>query len=235
MDIEYFNNKIISIWKDQNVTELVPMLYNEPNKNTILFIGINPSFSEKGFKSILKETEYDNVLKDPFGFYSKVENINIEKIAVLKKIEQIARDKYNYFAKFREIAEQIKEFENKWDHIDLLQIRSTNQKKIEKLIREDSKFIKKQIMLSLELIDYIHPKVIVVENAFVRRILTKEFDNGIVSEEIDDKIGTYFYFSDKKLPIFFTSMLSGGRALDTGSYERLKWHIKFVLSKVEEK
>lgn len=237
MDIEYFNKNILSLWKGQSISKLMPMIYNEPNKNTILFIGINPSFSEKGFSSILKGTEYEYVLNDLNGFYSYEENIDNRKIIKMKSIEEKAREKYNYFNKFRYIAKEIKDFDSKWDHIDLLQIRNNYQKEIESLLRQDSEFIKKQILLSIELIDYIRPKVIVVENAFVRKILTKEDKNyvnikPIVNGKIDPVIGTNLY---NNIPIFFTSMLSGRRALDTGSYERLKWHIKFVLSKVEEK
>lgn len=29
-----------------------------------------------------------------------------------------------------------------------------------------------------------------------------------------------------KIPLFFSGMLTGQRALDNGSFERLKWHIK---------
>jgi len=50
--------------------------------------------------------------------------------------------------------------------------------------------------------------------------------------EFDEKIGTDRIVSKGKLynaPIFFTSMLSGQRALDNGSFKRLKGHIKFVM------
>jgi hypothetical protein len=33
----------------------------------------------------------------------------------------------------------------------------------------------------------------------------------------------------ENIPIFFTSMLTGQRALDKGSYARLIWHIKYAL------
>jgi len=53
--------------------------------------------------------------------------------------------------------------------------------------------------------------------------------------EFDDEIGTYRIIKNDKLkhtPVFFTSMLTGQRALDLGSYERLIWHILFVLKKL---
>ncbi len=51
----------------------------------------------------------------------------------------------------------------------------------------------------------------------------------------DDEIGTYRIKTKGNLfdtPVFFTSMLSGQRAMDNGSFERLQWHINFVLNKL---
>ncbi|MDA3886355.1 MAG: hypothetical protein PF638_12240 [Candidatus Delongbacteria bacterium] len=235
MNIDYFNNIILELWKAQNGSELVklaPLLYNEPKKNSILFIGINPSFSKKGFISILKDTKYEYVLKNLKDFYStSIDYTN--KIYKFKEIEEIARKKINYFNKFRKIS---KESNLDWDHIDLLQIRETNQQNIKDIIKEN-KFLKDQIKLSVELINYIKPKMIVVENALARRILFDEFntfETNIISEKIDKTIGTYRYLPNNNVPIFFTGMLTGQHALDNGSYERLKWHIKFVLDKEKE-
>jgi pseudouridine-5'-phosphate glycosidase len=71
----------------------------------------------------------------------------------------------------------------------------------------------------------IEPKVIVVSNAFVSNILQAELD--IV---FDETLGCHFIdLKNKAYPVFFTSMLTGQRALDKGSMMRLKWHIKRVL------
>lgn len=46
----------------------------------------------------------------------------------------------------------------------------------------------------------------------------------------DPSIGTYRIEIDGfKTPIIFSGMLSGQRALDLGSLERLKWQIKFII------
>jgi hypothetical protein len=44
--------------------------------------------------------------------------------------------------------------------------------------------------------------------------------------ELDDNIGTYRF--NENTPVFLSGMLTGRHALDLGSYERLKWHLKFV-------
>lgn len=58
----------------------------------------------------------------------------------------------------------------------------------------------------------------------------------------DDKIGTHRITGNKEFetvlkgtPVFFTSMLTGQRALDNGSFERLGWHINKVKKKFENK
>jgi len=44
--------------------------------------------------------------------------------------------------------------------------------------------------------------------------------------EWNDEYGTFF-LEGTNIPFFFSSMFTGQRALDNGSFERLIWHIKF--------
>ena len=49
--------------------------------------------------------------------------------------------------------------------------------------------------------------------------------------EFDDTIGTYRIINNpdfKDTIVFFSGMLTGQRALDNGSFERLKWHLNKV-------
>jgi len=68
------------------------------------------------------------------------------------------------------------------------------------------------------------PEVIVVANAKASKIFKQEY-------KMDDKMNksTGFYFKGE-IPIFFSGMLSGRRALDIHSRERLIWHIKKSIS-----
>lgn len=105
-------------------------------------------------------------------------------------------------------------------------MRQTNQKEDEKLHKTNNPFIRDQIELTNDLIRALTPKIIVIENAFVARILKEKLEL-----EWDDKIGTYRF--NQVTPTFISGMLTGGRALDSGSYERLKWHLKFVNNKMK--
>ena len=135
---------------------------------------------------------------------------------------------YSYFKKFQEIS---KRADTPWSHIDLLYLRETNQKKIIEIFSNvnGKEFIYKQLKLSKKIIEKSRPKIIVVSNSFARHLLHLDFQF-----EFDENIGTHKIVEHQTLasiPVFFTSMLTGQRALDLGSYERLIWHIKKVLKK----
>jgi hypothetical protein len=81
------------------------------------------------------------------------------------------------------------------------------------------------------------PRIFVVNNTLARELLgeyhlekpTKKSNHWIGYDFIwNEDFGTYTY---KNNAFFFTSMLTGQRALDNGSYQRLIWHINKVKNK----
>lgn len=182
--------------------------------NSLLFIGMNPS-------------NLDNKIQDS-DFYNLSQDNNVYK---------------KFFSKFEDISEYVK---LKWSHLDLLFFRNTNQNDIDCILHKDTKngldFISKQLDVSKKILENIRPKIIVVSNAKARFFLGLEKSKNKKGAEIhvwmgydfkfDDTIGTYRITNKnsnlQNTPVFFTSMLSGQAALDKGSFERLKWHIKFV-------
>ena len=83
-------------------------------------------------------------------------------------------------------------------------------------------FGQKQLELSTELIAYADPKMIVVANALASRLFKDTY-----SAEFDNVHGYYaIELNGRSVPVFLASMLTGQRAMDNFSYERLKWHIK---------
>lgn len=169
--------------------------------NSILFIGINPSFNEK------KSKRYENFFYDV--------HLN---------------DKYQYFKKFKDISEKV---EVDWSHFDLLFIRETNQNNIKQIYSKEfgKDFLNEQLSISKNVIENSKPKVIVISNAYARDLF---YYNCEIETVFDESLGTHKIINNKNLegtPIFFTSMLTGQRALDNGSYDRLVWHIKYVLNK----
>jgi len=94
-----------------------------------------------------------------------------------------------------------------------------------------------QFDLAKKMIIDIKPMIIIVSNAFVRDVFkgNTNVKPGFTLNDEEKTIkeyGTPLVSSPlKDIPIFFTSMLSGQRALDLGSFDRLIWHIKYVMGK----
>jgi hypothetical protein len=229
-----YKDRVQKIWEEhKNNSEIFPedqiyrkhaLLPKSIHKNRLLFIGMNPSFEKKS--TIPKDEE--NIFFYPVSY----EN---------------SKSEIPYFKRFGEVASSSK---IKWTHLDLLFIRETNQKSIEKLtyIEDGINFLNMQLDISFEIIEKSEPKLIVVANAFAAEffgkkkskhgsfnIIWKGYNLIFQSDDKDqitfnEEIGTYeIQLNGKKVPIIFSGMLSGQRALDVGSLERLKWQIKMIL------
>ena len=215
---ERFESQIIEIWdnKEYDNISIKKSGYSQQDeiiKNALMFIGLNPSNSENTVESYFYNNSQDG-------------------------------KNHKYFKKFQDISKRVGLL---WTHVDLLFIRETNQKNIERMLYENDnsmlKFLYQQLMISKQIIEEAKPKIIVVNNTLSRKFLgyEKREEKGQIVEkwmdfkfEFDNEIGTYrLQDSDKlnNIPVFFTSMLTGQRALDNGSYERLIWHINYVKKK----
>ncbi|MEX1002261.1 MAG: hypothetical protein WDZ35_09125 [Crocinitomicaceae bacterium] len=216
-------NELWAEYKNEEFCKFSPNSIKEVPDNGLIFIGLNPSLIERVKKRLIEKNDI---------------SCSFHKLIYDKKKE------YKYFHKFFEVAEKT---DLNWGHIDILYNRETNQKNIEKLYKTDrgKKFIEKQFEISREVIDHLidpsKPRIFVVTNALAREYLGKFFDNK-PDEDINYRIGynfiwnedlgTYFY---KNNAFFFTSMLTGQRSLDNGSYKRLIWHINFIKDKLSIK
>ncbi|WP_299665223.1 hypothetical protein [uncultured Polaribacter sp.] len=237
IDIEAdYKQTVKQIWKDFENSNIFsdaekeyrryPLLPEKVYKNKLLFIGINPSFT-KG--STIPEKDKNNDI----GFYSE-------------QLDQSKKD-IPYFEKIKEVANFCK---TEWTHLDLFFLRETNQKIIEKLSLENIEFLNAQLRISFEIIEKSEPKLIIVSNAFASEFFGKmkakhhllnniwrSFDLFFYNDERKNKKSTFNYeigtyeieLNNKKIPIIFSGMLSGQRALDIGSLERLKWQSKMIL------
>jgi hypothetical protein len=131
-----------------------------------------------------------------------------------------------------------------WTHIDVLVFRETNQKYID-ILSQDPKglsFVYEQVMIAKERILNIQPKVIVVCNTKARELIGKNrfidakgIEHGVWMDfkfEFDMEYGSYRSTNVPELEhthFIFSSMLSGQRALDLGSRERMVWQIGRIL------
>lgn len=227
MENEEFNQELLKIWRNNEaLVNKYPLFCPELKKNCLLFIGINPSLSDKSFNKMSKEEGID-LTKDDLEYPNKENEDKIIEKAI--ELERKWKQKIDYFGKFKRIGESIGV---PWDHLDLFFYRETSQNDFRKVINfkeknnkiEMNDFGIAQLNLSIKTIKKCEPKVIVVANALASKILQKYMD---ISDSSFQEEGFHRVdVNGNKIPIFFSGMLTGQRALDLGSLERLAWHIK---------
>lgn len=180
-------------------------------KEALLFIGLNPSKGEKQQKE---------------HFYYK--------------LEQRGGNGYPAFWKpFEEIGKAVN---LTWTHLDLLGVRETKQALVKNILSTPLgvDFIYQQLLIAKQIIEAASPKIIVVSNSLSRHFfgyeMTQDQQHNVwmgYKFEFNEEYGTETIITEGPLfgtPVFFTSMLSGQRALDNGSEKRLVWHIKRVFN-----
>lgn len=224
------------IWNKYKQTELnkptesssVPLLERgfvfqfdeEIVKPDVLFVGINPSYKHGSENEEL--------------FYTKEQALQ-----------------HSYFKPFKTIEEELLKGDYKreitWTHMDMLVFRETQQSFVKDHLfrsQEGINFLVDQIAIAKMVLEHIQPKVLVVSNTMARELLGKNRGETTGGKEygvwmglefdFDKSIGTDVIVNHESLngtKAFFTSMLSGQRALDNGTKERLIWHINEVLKK----
>ncbi|MEH6659829.1 hypothetical protein [Leeuwenhoekiella marinoflava] len=215
---------IDQIWEDfieEDFCKYPPCSVESIELSDLIFIGINPSTNEK-------EKMRLNAKKDrSCEFYLNEMNIDAT---------------HKYFKKFFDIAQQT---QSTWTHLDLLYLKETKQSRVKELLKSSKgiDFIYRQLMLSKKVLESVladdKPKIFIVNNTLAREFLGKDRPSSYSDEQKhwmdyrfkwDEELGTYRL---GKHIFFFTSMLTGQRALDNGSYQRLIWHINFVKRKLE--
>jgi len=211
--IENHEKQLDAIWSNKEFKniEVISRGYHTVESilnHSILFIGINPSFNLERSSKNLK---------------------------TFVSIKQESNEYQKYYKPFETIA---KELDSPWSHLDVLYFRETSQKYIDTLLKtcEGREFINYQLVITKEILENCLPKCIVVCNAKAREFLGKNTTKQKwmnYNFKFDDHLGTYRIDNAESnlnsTPVFFSSMLSGARALDIGSKERLVWQIKRVL------
>lgn len=124
------NEKIINLWKEvgRNYSELAPLLYPDMKPNSILFIGMNPSFNKKWIKKHLTKIDLNEI---PEEFFDRKKLGDDSRIKKWIKFEEDAITDYpTYFKKIRIVTSYLNNHLNEkldFNHIDLFPIRETSQ------------------------------------------------------------------------------------------------------------
>lgn len=83
------------------------------------------------------------------------------------------------------------------------------------------------------IVDGASPRAIAVVNALASHQIRTGCALGAL--DYDEGLGVAMYkIGEKRVPVFYSGMLSGAHAVDNGSFDRLVWHIKYVLNMQSE-
>jgi len=224
----FWNKRLSEVWEDHSeITKQLrsPAFQGSLKNNAILFVGMNPSFSITRWTTLLKEKKIDD---DPESYFSWDNRHKYDR-ALSLDFNSYTKGKYSYFKPMREFAGSLG---LEWDHADSFFIRETNQNiiKSDVLINNNPKslteFGKAQYELAVELIRKSAPKVIIVANALASHIWKHQFKLDLIEQDT----GTYnSTINGTSVPTFLSGMLTGQRALDVYSRERLFWHVKRLI------
>lgn len=242
-----FNENVWDIWdKYSDVTyplSRAPLIYPEFNRGGFLCVGMNPSFSSgdaylnsqsSSFKGLTKNEFYSIKVAKKFGS-------NWEKEEFNQQIQSFM--KHPYHTLYRHIKEQIlTPLAVDFQYIDLFPIRETSQKTMLTLLQKEktnktnypnlNEFGNDLLRAFIEMLNFISPDYLMINNAEVSHMLLSHFKVGR-QKDFDQEKGCYHLcISGKNVPLLCSGMLSGQRALDVYSRERLFWHIGAVIKGV---
>ena len=203
----------------------------------ILFVGMNPSGTD-----IIHYNSHNNNPDDVYIYHGDSK--------YYKAMTSFAFDCLKGYQKWGVNEEE--DAKDKYSVLDLFGIVQSTQKVIQDDFLKNPKKYSGMFDIFLQYVKKVNPKVIIVANAFVRKVLKRDknenLDNpkynifykksrGDMKFELkcNEKYGGYTFTIDPtgesaRFQLFFSSMLSGQRALDKGSWENLVWLVNNYLS-----
>ncbi len=251
MDISSrINQEALRLWErtfEETADVPLPLIYAPMKQGTLLFVGLNPSFSKKGFRFL--QGPYSNL--DPIKYFHWSNRAGFE-LEIAQGVSELAKKKHPFFKKFRCVADYCsidREPMIDWEHVDLFFYPETRAEKLKSnpLIYAKNgitAFGSEQLELSKKLILELAPKVIVVANAFASGVFVHEFnaefdkgsvhqkpgpDGRLLLKDLGETGHHVIRINNRAVPVFLASMFTGQRAMDSYSYQRLRWQIKKAL------
>ena len=181
-------------------------IIDKVQKDGLLLVGINPSFDES--------------FEGPCG--SEVRD------------SENGGYQHPYFTKPKKLNEEIGI--SSFSHVDMFSLRSRPQHVVQDIVNDpdSQEFVEEQLRLFRMIVDGASPRAIVVVNALASHLIRTGRALGVL--DYDEELGVAMYkIGDKRVPVFYSGMLSGAHTIDNGSFDRLIWHIKYVLNMQSEK
>ena len=181
-------------------------IIDKVQKDGLLLVGINPSFDES--------------FEGPCG--GEVRD------------SENGGYKHRYFTKPQMLNDAIGI--SRLSHVDMFSVRTRHQYVVPGIVNDPDaqEFVEEQLRLFRTIVDGASPRAIVVVNALASHLIRTGRALGAL--DYDEELGVAMYkIGEKRVPVFYLGMLSGAHAIDNGSFDRLIWHIKYVLNMQSEK
>ncbi|RYZ83991.1 MAG: hypothetical protein EOP04_18885 [Proteobacteria bacterium] len=219
-----YNDAVLEIWKTHaEINRSLPGIALFPMQRAdlkinpdLLFIGMNPSFSKGLQKS------------DAAPHYRWDSSMHQDKIDRLINFEREAQQNYKIFfepLRLFSLSVRADVFEN----LDLLPVRHTSQSEVISSYWNKKEEAIEITKLFLELFKTtllrINPRSIIVANAGVSKKLIE-----ILDLKSSDENRSYRWQLMKEVPFFLSGMLSGQRAIDKFSRDRLAADVRQFLN-----
>jgi hypothetical protein len=209
---------------------LWPLQYTEMQPGRVLFVGLNPSYDEEDAGLLNVGTDFDTDRRLDF---------RVAQILLRGQFNRGIPDGnlHSYFRYFKEFSP-----DQTWNHIDLIAVRQTRQTVLAKTLGLESRdatqfkpFVTEQMKVCRDLAQALTPPVIVIVNALAADIVKRYLEESAALVYDSDKGYHRAKLGAKRIPIFFSGMLTGQRALDTHSRSRLIWHVRQALIDMDRK
>ena len=201
-DLQSLFNEQIEKYPNNDILQRGFAIEQNIETDTILFLGMNPSYKPRTNGGFYEEYGH--------GYFNRIKDVT-------KKVNMRLKTSFPFA------------------HHDIFFVRDTSQARVLDMKVEMVDFFKAQMEISREVIRAAHPKLIVVVNAGASKIFQNEMYawHPGSSEQWDDDLGADFIsIGDVRVPVLFSGMLSGQRALDDGTYYSLIWHICHILKAI---
>lgn len=197
-----------------------PMQYPPFQIGSLVFVGLNPSHRDTGpsLFDLGSPTELDDDRKG-----STIVATEAEYLGGLWP----ARPRHAYYRPFPDLTPT----GFSWAHLDVFAVRERSQSKVQQALglpQQLTPFADSQFGIFGKLLRSLGPAAVVVVNALASRLIKTRLALG----SLDNEGGYHVWDLDgRRIPVFLSGMLTGQRALDRYSRERLKWHIARTISK----
>lgn len=171
-------------------------IIDKVQKDGLLLVGINPSFDES-FEGPCASVVRDS---DNGGY------------------------QHSYFVKPKKLNEDIGI--GRFSHVDMFSVRTRHQYVVQAIVNDpdSQEFVEEQLGLFRKIVNGASPRAIVVVNALASHLIRTGRALGPL--DYDENLGVDMYkIGEKRVPVFYSGMLSGAHAVDNGSFDRLIWHV----------